>query len=107
MKVNLFSFFLFFFLKKNLILSNLILNFKLASKKMIQKVRELKNEKYIGSLCVITGTGHHSYDYSKRVNPNEGKLSPAIRGLLKDLGFTPFDISPDKRGGMLLIQFQE
>jgi len=73
--------------------------------KLKQKVTELQRQMFVGSLFVITGTGHHSYDHNKKANAKEGKLGPVIQTMLRDMGFAVTDASTDRRGGMLAVAF--
>jgi len=71
--------------------------------KLRQKISELRRQMFAGSLFIVVGTGHHTFDHNRKKAAKEGKLGPAVLKLLRELGYSPADASTDQRGGMLAI----
>ena len=63
-------------------------------------LEKLKRRQFVGQVCIITGTGHHS-------RTNRAKVLPMVRQYLKTSGWNPKDATlEDGKGGLILIQMK-
>ena len=56
----------------------------------------LRQERYDGTVYIITGTGHHS-------TSGRARVGPAVQRWLDEAGLAMRDASTDGRGGMIAV----